>query len=86
MKRYWKKETGLKWPEQCRIRGCTRLANGGGHVHIRESSIDRDDVYIIPMCNPCNKPQNTSWMTTNAGTKAAKVEEEDTSGDEETCY
>ena len=84
-KQYWTEKTGQKWPEQCQIKNCTRLASDGGHVNIRKRPTDRG-VYIIPLCSSCNNPNNTSWMTANARTAAAKVEKEDTSGDEGTCH
>ncbi len=82
-KQYWLQKTRRVWPQRCRIFGCTNSAYGGGHVHINGYSTE---VYIIPMCNPCNNPQNNGWMKVNKGALAVKVEEADTSGPAGPCY
>jgi hypothetical protein len=82
-KRYWIHETGRDWPKKCRISGCSELAIGGGHVHIHGHSTE---VYIIPMCNTCNNPQNMAWMTVKTRTEAVNVEKADTSGPEGICH
>ena len=82
---YWGEKTKKQWPKECRIKNCTKPARDGGHVYIRKGKTVQG-VYIIPLCSSCNNPSNASWMTANAGTAAAKVEKEDTSGDEGTCH
>ena len=81
-KQYWIHESGRNWASNCRISGCPRSAVGGGHVNINGYY----DVYIIPMCNVCNSPQNTSWMMVDYGTTAVKVEEDNTRGPQGPCY
>ena len=91
-KKYWIHETRRNWPGNCRRNGCTRSTVGGCHVHVNAFfhltllQCFSTHVYIIPMCNVCNSPQNTSWMNVNTGTAAVKVEEDDTSGQEGICF
>ena len=82
-KQYWKDNTGKDWPPKCPIFRCTNSPCCGGHVHIDGHSTK---VYIIPMCNSCNNPQNKAWMMVKTRTEAVDVEKADTSGPEGTCY
>ena len=82
-KKYWVNESGRDWPKKCRISGCSETAIGGGHVNVWGVS---DVVYIIPMCNRCNTPQNTEWLNVKTRTEAVAVEKCDTKGPEGTCW
>ena len=80
-KDYWVYKTGKEWPEKCRIKGCTRSAFGGGHVHI--DGYNNFEIFIIPICRSCNNANNTDWMSVNVRTPAAVVEEYVTRTEEE---
>ena len=75
-KQFWMRNTGQQWPYYCSINGCNQRAIGGGHVEIE----GHGGVYIIPMCQSCNNPYNTSWMYVKPNTLAVKVEKSNTSG------
>ena len=71
-----------KWPDECRISGCTNEATHGAHVHIKRR---RGAVFIIPMCAEHNNPSNDSWMKVNANTIAVRLDGKDTHGPQGTC-
>lgn len=81
-KNYWISKTEKKWPDKCRINGCTETAYGGGHVYVHGSS----QCFIIPLCQSCNSAQNTDWMSVNVRTAAVVVEENDTTENEEASF
>ena len=82
-KQFWIQKTGRHWPHYCSINGCNQPAHGGGHVEINGR---HGEVYIIPMCQSCNTPQNQSWMTVKPNTLAVKVERSNTTGPYGYCY
>ena len=81
-KHFWMCKTGKKWPEKCRIYGCTEPAFCGGHVYVYGSS----EFFIVPLCKSCNNAQNTDWMSVNVGTAAPAVEEDNTTDNEGGFY
>ena len=57
-KEYWK-DNKEYWPSKCCVKDCKNEAEVGAHVYkTGESGI----VYIIPMCNEHNNPNNEDVM------------------------
>ena len=82
-KRFYVGEDQREWPRTCRIRNCTEPAHGGAHVH---ATYSREGVFILPMCQKHNTPQNYDWLPVKKGTIVVPVKEGDTSGPQGICY
>ena len=50
-KKFWIKESGKKWPKECRIFGCGNPATVGAHVYVKFSR----QIFILPTCQECNR-------------------------------
>lgn len=82
-KQYWTSKAPKNWPEKCQIYSCGNRAKDGAHVNIYGME---DEVYIIPMCKPHNRPSNTEWFNVNSQTVAVGVKREDTNGPGGACF
>ena len=75
-KKFYTEGGGLEWPRLCRVKGCQKPADGGGHVVVEFKD---SDVYIVPMCGKeHNTAQNMDWLPIKQNTVALRVDEEDT--------
>ena len=77
---YWIENTGQKWPNECRIFGCTNSAFAGGHVNVK----GYEEPFIIPLCRSCNSGYNSDIMSVNVRTKAVIIDEEEMAGNQAT--
>ena len=82
-KRYYKGDNEREWPEKCRISFCSEPAKGGAHVNVEWKC---GSVFIVPMCEKHNTPQNHDWLSVKKGTIVLRVDQEDTSGPAGICY
>ena len=82
-KEFYTAHASGKWPDECRISGCTNKAAHGAHVHIKGC---HGVVFIIPMYAGHNNPKKVLPMIVKANTTAVRVDEEDTHGPQGTCF
>ena len=82
----WKKfyvgDDEREWPRTCRIRECGEPAHGGAHVHVD----GEEGVFIVPMCQEHNTPQEDDWLPVKPRTVVVRVKDGDTSGPQGICY
>ena len=81
-KKYYIHNGEREWPKTCRIGHCAEPAQGGAHVNID----GKCGIFIVPMCQQHNTPQNQEWMPVKKRTIVVPVDQEDTSGPSGICY
>ena len=77
-KEFWIINTGQKWPNECRIFGCTGNAFAGGHVFVDGCQ----ESFIIPLCRSCNSAHNTDTMSVNMRTAAVIIDQDEMAGNQ----
>lgn len=71
-KKFWCDHTARKWPETCKIQGCSNDAEVGAHMWVKRCH----QTFIIPTCQTCNKDgicDFPNWVSVNEGTVAVRI-------------